>query len=333
MRHDNNHIDDLIAKYLTGEATADEMSYVDTWVLENESNRRHFDHFRVIFSQSTQSRVQPFNADVAWEKVKTRIDQQKGKTILFEPQRPAIQLYLKIAASIILILGIGYVFFWYNNQGVTSLEVITGNQSQSDTLPDGSGVYLNKATQLSYSFDKKKKAHHVKLKGEAYFNIHHNNKEQFIVDAGGVFIRDIGTSFNVKAYPDSSLVEVVVEEGEVMFFTDTDSGLYLKKDGRGIYDKKTKRFTIAEPDPNITAYKTRFFSFTDADLGSVVTTLNQIYSTRLVIGDSLKSCRITVNFQNEDIEEIAGILAETLDLSVSKSDGQILLEGTGCSVQ
>jgi ferric-dicitrate binding protein FerR (iron transport regulator) len=222
---------------------------------------------------------------------------------------------------------------WYNGQSRTSLDVITGNHSKSDTLPDGSGVYLNKATQLSYNFDKKKNAHLVKLKGEAYFNIHHNNEEKFIVDAGGVFIKDIGTSFNVKAYPDSNLVEVVVEEGEVMFFTDTDSGLYLKKDGRGIYDKKTKQFTIAAPDPNITAYKTRFFSFTDADLGSVVNTLNQIYSTRLVIGNSLKSCRITVNFQNEDIEEIAGILAETLDLSVSQSNGQILLEGPGCSVQ
>ena len=100
-----------------------------------------------------------------------------------------------------------------------SMEVVSQKETKSDTLPDGSGVFLNKKTELAYTFDKKEKSHVVKLKGEAYFNIQHENDKNFIIDAAGVFIRDIGTSFNVKAYPEDNTVEVVVEEGKVMFYT------------------------------------------------------------------------------------------------------------------
>ena len=128
------------------------------------------------------------------------------------------------------------------------MEMVAQKETKSDTLPDGSGVFLNKKTELAYTYDKKEKSHVVKLKGEAYFNIQHEDDKNFIIDAEGVFIRDIGTSFNVKAYPEDNTVEVVVEEGKVMFYTDTDTGIYLSAKGKGIYNKATKEFTIEQPE-------------------------------------------------------------------------------------
>jgi transmembrane sensor len=189
---------------------------------------------------------------------------------------------------------------------------------------------LNKETNIVYTFDKKKNTHVVNLKGEAYFSIKHNDEKKFIVKADEVYIRDIGTSFNVNAYPESNTIEVVVEEGEVMFYTDSDSGIYLKANGKGIYDKITKKFTIAEPEPNAVAYKTKFFIFSDTDLATVIQTLNEVYASQIAIPDHLRKCRLTATFNNENTEEIANVIAETLGLRVKQSGTVFSLEGTGC---
>jgi ferric-dicitrate binding protein FerR (iron transport regulator) len=171
----------------------------------------------------------------------------------------------------------------------------------------------------------------VKLKGEAYFNIHHEDDKNFIIEASGVLIKDIGTSFNVKAYPGDSTVEVVVEEGKVMFYTDTDSGVYLSANGKGIYNKRTKTFTVEEPELNVLAYKTKFFSFSDTTLRSVVEELNGVYDKKIILDQQLRDCHLTVSFNNEDIDEIAAIIAETLGLSIVKSETEIRLQGSGCA--
>jgi ferric-dicitrate binding protein FerR (iron transport regulator) len=87
---------------------------------------------------------------------------------------------------------------------------------------------------------------------------------------------------------------------------------------------------IDAPEKNVLAYKTKFFSFSNADLGSVVEALNDVYDKKIVISDNLKACTLTVSFNNEDISEIALIISETLGLEVKESDQQILLEGEGC---
>ena len=335
MKDNHQHIDDLIGKYLSGEASGEEMSLVESWVSEDEANKKYFLQLQTIFQRSSDVKSQLFNTDAAWEKVKRRMNEDRGRSVSFDPtpEKTGRHFYLKIAASILVIFTIGYLFYSVSTSVKEKVDIVTEAQGTADTLPDGSDVYLNKSTQLSYSFDKKKKAHVVKLKGEAYFNIQHNDDKAFLVDVGGVFVKDIGTSFNVKAYPDSTTIEVVVEEGEVMFFTDTDSGLYLKKNGRGIYNKQTKTFIVAEPDPNITAYKTKFFSFADTDLASVAMTLNKIYDTPILLGKGIEKCRITVTFDQDTATEIAGIIAETLGLKVTKTPDGILLEGSPCESQ
>lgn len=332
MESTSNHIDELIGKYLSREASADERARVETWLGENEANRRYFNQFKTIFDRAVRVKDLPhFDTDAAWNKVRSRLHKKpEAKTVSLQPS--GIGLMWRIAASVVLVLGVG--FFVYRllqpSATVPAMQVITQQRSEADTLPDGSGVFLNKETQLAYTFDKKKKAHVVKLKGEAYFNIQHNDDKTFIVEVGEVLIKDIGTSFNVKAYPESNTIEVVVEEGEVMFYTAKDSGLYLRAGGKGVYHKVTKTFTVEQAEPNVTSYKTKFFIFSDTDLATVVRELNEVYNKRIVVGSHLKQCRLTVSFNNESIEEIASVIAETLGLTAKTSGEDIVLEGKAC---
>jgi ferric-dicitrate binding protein FerR (iron transport regulator) len=115
-----------------------------------------------------------------------------------------------------------------------------------------------------------------------------------------------------------------------MFYTDTDSGVYLSANGKGIYDKTTKTFNIEKPEENVLAYKTKFFTFNDTDLQTVMFALNSVYNKKIVFGSNIYNCHLTVAFNNEDIDEIAAVIAETLGLTITKSVNEIRLEGPGC---
>ena len=334
MEHTNEHIDDLIGKYLAGEAVSEEIAFIESWVNQDERNRKYFDQFRTIFQKSAEViDYQVYDTDAAWAKLRKSLKVSQGKSVALQPPTPtnSFQLFLRIAASVILVLGVGFFVYQLNKpEAVRPTVVVSKAGTITDKLPDGSDVVLNKQSQLAYSFDKKKKVHKVTLKGEAYFNIQHDSTKTFIVDIDGVMIKDIGTSFNVKAYPESNTIEVVVESGVVMFYTDTDSGVYLRANGKGIYDKSTRIFTIDQPEENVLAYKTKVFTFSNTDLQTVAESLNGVYEKEIVITGKIKTCHITVSFNNESHEEIVAIIAETLGLKIIESGGKIMLEGPGC---
>ena len=334
MEQINDHIDELIGKYLAGEAVAEEIAFIESWASENESNRKYFDQFKTIFQKAAEvSDYQIYDMDAAWSKMKRSLRGSLGKSAVLPPPAPSnsFPLSWRMAAAVILIMGVGFFLVrTFRPAEPSPVVVLSNTETVADTLPDGSGVVLNKQTQLAYKFDQKKKVHTVKLKGEAYFNIQHDSTMTFIVDIDGVMIKDIGTSFNVKAYPESNTVEVVVESGEVMFYTDKDSGVYLRANGKGIYNKTTKTFTIDHPGENVLAYKTRVFTFSNSDLVTVIEALNGVYDKQIMISDKIGSCHITVSFNNESQEEIVAIIAETLGLTVRQSEDKIMLEGPGC---
>jgi transmembrane sensor len=331
LKNTLENIDELLGKYLAGEASEQERNLVEVWLSEDEQNRYYYNQLKIIFDKAASiPQTLEFDTDAAWMKVKSNL---KKNTPVIPIQRKSYSMWYQAAAAVLILFVIGlYVFTRPGSvsKSADSVEVIAEKTSVKDVLPDGSDIFLNKKTKLVYAYDKKAKKHEVKLNGEAYFNIKNSKKEDFIVDAGGVFIRDIGTSFNVKAYPNLDEVEVLVEEGEIEFFTDKNPGIHLKAGGKGVYNKKTGSFTIEPPDANITAYKTKFFIFDDSSLGSMVEELNSVYSKQIVIADNLKNCEMTVSFKDEPIEEIAAVIAETLSLTTRVEQEKIILEGDGC---
>lgn len=333
MIKDTEHIDELIAKYLAMEAGADEIAFIESWANAEERNRKYLNQFRTIFQKAALPRdSQVFDTDAAWAKISSSLTKPESKQANLHPgTTPGMQLMWRIAASIVVVLGAGiFAYQLLRTETVQPVVMESAQEIVTDTLPDGSGIVLNKDTKLTYSFDKKKKVHTVRLKGEAYFNIHHDNNKTFIIDIDGVYIRDIGTSFNVRAYPETNTIEVVVETGEIMFYTDKDSGVYLRENGKGVYNKTTGSFTIDQPEPNVLAYKTKYFNFSNTDLSTVVESLNGVYPSKIILSEGLKKCRLTVSFNNETQDEIVAVIAETLGLTVAETDDGIMLEGPGC---
>jgi ferric-dicitrate binding protein FerR (iron transport regulator) len=326
-------IDNIIGKQLSGEANEEEIAFVESWITESDDNRRYVDQLRTIFTRASASKsFQEFDTDAAWRAVRDSLEKKRTRSIR-RSQLTIGRTAWRIAASVIIVVGLGYFAYiqWPAAESAAPVVFAAAETVVTDTLPDGSDIVLNKGTTVRYSYDKKNNEHRVGVTGEAYFNIQHDETKTFLVDIDGVLVRDIGTSFNVKAYPNSSTVEVVVESGEVMFYTETDSGVYLRENGKGIYDKVTKTFRIDQPETNVLAYKTKFFTFNNTDLGTVTDALNSVYHKKIVIDDRLKSCHLTVSFNDEQPKEIVAIIAETLGLTIREESNRYILEGPGCS--
>ena len=323
------HIDQLIATYLTGEASPDQIAALEAWRKRSEDNRKYFEQMRLIYDHASLRAGDQFDTDRAWQKVRAQIRQ--GDKVRVVSIDNGFKTFLRIAAGITVLLVAGiFTYQYFGNRSGQEVELLSKNQVTSDTLPDGSGVFLNRETRIHYTFDERKALHIAKLEGEAYFEIHHDDGENFVVEAGGTLIRDIGTSFNVRAYPDSPSIEVVVDEGEVKFYTTTNPGIHLKAPARGVYNKDTQTFALSEPEANTTAYKTRIFNFSNDSLVTVVKALNEVYPLKFDITENLTGCKITVSFNDEEPEEIASIIAETLGLTVTRSGETFRLEGPGC---
>ena len=202
----------------------------------------------------------------------------------------------------------------------------------SDTLPDGSSFILNRNSTLAYSSKRFNKKRVVALKGEAFFEVRHDDENAFVVEAGGLIIEDVGTSFNVKAYPDAKIIFIAVATGEVKIFTDESGGLNLVADETGTYNTETKIFSKGlTEDKNFSAYKDKVFIFDNTELQVIVKLLNDVYGSQISIGnDEIKKCRLTVSFNNETLDAIVDVIAETLHLEVGKTGSEIIFKGNAC---
>jgi transmembrane sensor len=325
-----NDMDDLIGKVLAREATAQEQETVMLWRKQHDANEKYFNQLKTIFDKAGAANVQvEFDADEAWSKVKSQI-KQEGKVISIN--RTPLFSPLRIAAGIIILLGITSILYLLNVPTTQTLAVASEKETRQDTLPDGSTAFLNKKTELEFEYNPREKTRKVKLKGEAYFTVKHEEEKPFIIEADEILVRDIGTEFNLKAYPNKDTIEIIVTHGEVQFYTKQDPGLNLKAGEKAIYSKRTKEFyRIEKPDTNTLAYKTKVFSFNNTDLRSVVSLLNEVYNSKISLAnESLYACRLTANFKEDNPEIIVEVIAETMGLELTKKDDQLILSGKGC---
>jgi len=333
MKELENHIDILIAKYLAQEANVSERKEVEDWINASSGNKQYFENEQTIFTKSSNVKEwQQFDSDKAWQKLKEKIDGKSGRIVSIRP----LLTWYNIAASVLLVATIGYFFLnsWNNSLQPVPWTTNAVAEVKQDTLPDGTLVFLNKSTEIAFSRNEKGNKKQVAIEGEAYFEIENKKEESFQIEVGELIIEDIGTSFNVNAYHKSELVTVIVEKGEVALYTKSDPGIRVFPGETGIFNKTTKSFAkISEADPNALAYKTRFFSFNNTLLESVISSINEVYNVNIMLsGSKLKNCRISVTFRDEKLDSILEIIADTLELKIKKvNENEIILEGEGCN--
>lgn len=334
MGNRNDHIDRLIVRYFSGEALPEEAFRLEQWIDESPENKKYFEGFRFIIDKAgTEKKYNRVDTVKAWEKVSYQMKKEKeAGTDVEKVTIPLLKTrWFRMVASIMLLIGFSMILLIYSsgkNRYLPPVTIASSDSPVSRKLSHQIQVSLNINTRVDYLTNKTGKKNELKIEGEAFIEVQHSADTVLIVHAGETFIRDIGTSFNVKAYPDAHTVEVCVESGVVSFYTKEQKGIDIKKGETGVYDKSTRQFTLrVTSDTIITAYKTGSFEFRNTKLSDVIKAFNDLYPQKIILADSaLADYTITVTFKNEPIDSLVNILAETLGLKVRRDSSDFVLQ-------
>lgn len=176
----------------------------------------------------------------------------------------------------------------------------------SFNLPDGSEVALNGGSSLKYSVPFSNNRD-VKLMGEAYFDIKHDEKHPFVVSAKEVDVRVLGTRFNVNAFPDEDLIEVILEQGKVECSIGQEEIIMKPNEQVSLIGNHIKKKYVNAK--KYTAWRNGKLVFRGDSMDEVARRISRWYNVDVdVKGAELKTYSIRATFQDDPLEEVLRLL-------------------------
>lgn len=229
----NDRFLELLAKKKSGALTLPEKRELDAYLETNEDDAIIVSMMDAVFDVN-------FNFDHKYsaESLKASLNNlnEKIERSKMPPKKSySLEFWSKVAAAVIIICAVTYFVFISSRADSTQIKspniVSTKKGSKSNiVLPDGTKVWINADTRLSYNENAWEKSREVELLGEAYFDVVKDKKRPFIVHTKVMDVRVTGTAFNIRAYPDEKNSATTLLRGSVE--------VYLKK-------KKGEKITLA----------------------------------------------------------------------------------------
>ncbi len=328
---------DLLAKYLFNEVNPVEKSEVEAWLDQSVENLEELEQSRKMLDTiDTFYNTERFDSVGALKNVKAKMNQPKIKIVQRKTiRKEVITRIYKYAAIIIfaVILGsAGFYFGFRNHTAEVFSEIIsTSNQVIVDyTLPDGSVVALNSNSKLVFPKQFKGETREVTIEGEAFFEVTPNPEKPFIINAGNAQVKVVGTSFNVSAYPENEIVEVVVKTGKVQVISkninefSVEKQVYLTPGEKGtLLNNNSIPEKSKNIDPNYLAWRTHDFIFDEVPLNEVFKCLEKTYHVNIdVLEPELYELKLNAQFDKKPIDFILNVVSLTFNLKLSVDNEQ-----------
>ena len=303
------------------EASEEEKAEVKHWLNQSDSNVAYYNEFKKIWDTSRQlAAASSVDENKAWDKFSKRIR---------EPRVPAKTRamntgWMKIAASIIVLLAIGAIVYWQMSEPVKDMVVQAEKVVVNDTLADGSVVTINTGSTIYYPSRFTGNTRRVKLSGEAFFAVTPDRNKPFIISSNGVQVTVVGTAFNVKSTDDYT--DVIVESG-IVRVTKGDQTIELHANEKVHIVTKDSSFTKeAVQDHLYNYYRTKQFVCDDTPLWKLVEVVNEAYDAQIVFGDErLKDLKLNATFNNESLDQVLDVIRLTFNIRVTKDEDSIIL--------
>ena len=259
----------LLAKYLIGSLSSEEMEEVMRWRDLSAENETVFSEvLRLRLSWNTAKYADNERIDMALEKVNVRINRARRYRIA--------RSLLKYAAVILLLVSFSAVG-WNYFKPETYMTIALGDSEgvKKVTLDDGSVVWLrgNSALKIPQSFSAVNRT--VSLQGEAFFDVAKNAQYPLYVSTNYVNIKVLGTAFNVKTDEKHQNVETVLARGKVALLDKQWNPILDMSPGEKVtYDNNKNEYATEVVDVNVcTAWRLNQFVFENVTLREIVNQL------------------------------------------------------------
>lgn len=319
MQHEemkNERIDQLIAEYLSGSLTADVFQELKNWSQQSDENRMYVrNQIEVWFSSGVAAKDKVFDKEEAFARFQRRIGKKKPKVYRFP-----WKTFYRVAAVILIVL-LPLAGYWKGQETLRQtfsdmvVEVPLGARAKL-YLPDGTLVWLNAGSKITYSQGFGMDNRQLSLEGEGYFEVVHNQDLPFEIHTHEVDLRVLGTKFNFKSYPDDEEVMVNLLEGKVALYNGMKSmsELFLSPNEKMVLNKRTGEMVKTESCAENSRLWTNDELFFDEELlQDIAKKLMRSYGVKIEIADSLKNRRFYGSFKvmGNTIEEVLEIIAST----------------------
>ena len=332
MDHQLSDHDQQIAAFLSGNITSSELKALEQWKNLSDENMK-------LFGESIKT----------WKNCPARLETEvieqdklavKGSIItqsaLLHKRDRMVLNFLRIAAIFIgpIMLAIG----WYLGSNNNSLKTASWNSVTAPRkhiavckLTDGTEVWLNAESTLSYPAEVNSERREVKLNGEGYFKVSKDTRKPFFVITQDATIKVLGTSFNVKAYPEEEQIATTLEEGSIQLTTSsTGNSQYLLSPGeQAIYHVNDGKVTVNKVDATrFSAWRSEKFLFKDADLTTIISELERLYDIKIHIKNpKLARLRFRGMFSyDQDLLDAFETLKRSVKLNYTIKDREVWLE-------
>ena len=346
---------ELLEKYCSNCCTEEELSSVLAWFEESARTKEGKSLlFKIWDKLPDEDSYLKIDFDILLDRIHHEVNLTQSKKILEDADQNLIKYkrrnhfinILTRAAAILMIpvLSFGlYMTFKYQSarNGQTSVnqaynEVFsTVDAITKITLPDGSNVWLNHSSSLKYPamFDGNTRS--VELIGEGYFEVVHNSKIPFIVKAGEIQIKALGTAFNIMDYPDEDRIETSLINGRIDLQRLGLDGnviplLKMKPTELAVFQKSNNKIiTRTINDDRYFSWKEGKLVFNKEPMDEVIKKLGRWFNVDIQAKDpELIDLTYTGTFVNETLPQVLELLAKVSPVNYSISDRQLISSGT-----
>ena len=322
--------EELLLRFLTKTCTQEELGEVAKWISEDKANADWLFGMEDIWAAKNVIRYSDRKEiDTAFRRFTQTVTELKPKQAV---KRQLYTNWMKYAAAVaIVFLLTANIYQAFRNKSsdevASSIIEVPVGQRVTITLADGTRVWLNSGSILSYPtrFDHKNRI--VRLDCEGYFEVMADTKYPFVVNTAMLDVKVLGTKFNVQAYPDEDIA-VALFEGQLHVQADTQSAMmapdelvtWSKQSGLVHYKNKTvqhtRRWTSGE------------LMFMDEPLADIAKALQRRFGVTIIIENpGLANETFTCRTQpNATLEQVLNLLKSTQKLNYSIREQTVYIE-------
>ncbi len=206
--------------------------------------------------------------------------------------------------------------------------IASSDNAGSYTLPDGTRVWLNRDSRLSYNQDFGKRERNVSIDGEGYFDVTRNEDCPFVVNMhDNLQVKVLGTTFNVISDPVGHSAEVILRSGSVQV-SDTESKelVILKPDQKYFWDRGRTEVTAVNAGDCCRWYEHKL-AFDNVRLGDILESLSHKYQVKLTCDEpGLRNKRMSLTVKDESVEEVMEVIETLLPVRWERQGKTIIID-------
>ena len=325
-----DHFDwDRLARYVSGESGASERADIERWAAGSNANRAMLESLERRWRAAAEGTS--WNVDAAWSKLAPQLRhvRQEPGIIDIDSRRSARPSWLQparygfVAAAAVLLITVAVRMTSDSAAPLTETlsvriaEVRTGiGEQRTVDLIDGSQVILGAASTLRLGEGFGTSTREVFLEGQAFLRVRHDSTRPFVVNAGGTRATDLGTAFEVRAYPNEA-VRVAVTEGVVEVRRDSGMADSTVLQPGDVAEVPTTGATVVKRQQNVErllGWTRGELVFEDTPLSNVARDLERWFEVQVRIDDpALRSLHLTTSFPiGESLDAILEVVQTSL---------------------